>query len=477
MTLGGSGFRPVAALLLLLAALAAGATRPLPDGEEQVDRLVLQGSLAEMRGDLRQAVAAYRRALELEGAPAVAAEALFRLSLVEDQDDGLDAAGRWLAARRPAAPELVIWLDRLYLQGRARELVRQLAALPDTLFPHLRIQLLLEPIPGSDGPDMARAAGLEASFGRLLALDAAAWERRGVRARLFWEQMLIWAARHGRTRQAAAWIDSSRLAAADPAAWLVRARLAALQEDLDGLRAAIARGRALDSLEAFHPLMAGRLALLEGDAAMAVRELRLARHLDPDNPDALSLLAVALEESGRPDEAESLLRVLLVVDPGSEDHWSRLAALLQGQGREGEALALYARALSLLGGEAGPNLRNNYAYSLALAGGNLALALELSRAAVDEAPDSAPYRDTLGWILFLLGRYADAEDQLERAYDLCRGEPDAEILAHLGHLRLRQGRPVEALALWRRALEADPGNPQLEVLIEGLKTGPEEGGR
>lgn len=473
---------PVRLLLLALAAAlglpprAPAAT--LPDGDAPGDRLVLQGSLAEMQGDLRAAAGFYRRALETDQAPRVAAEALCRLSLQADDEEGLDAAARWLARRDPAAPELPVWLNRLYIRDRAAELDRELAALPDTLFAHLRIQRLMEF--GTRADSAAAATALERAFAALLRLEPARWEARRLSPPLFWEQVMGYAMRFGRAAEAGAWIDSSRLAAADPAAWLVRTRLAALREDLPALRRSLERGRALDSLEAFYPLMAGRLALEDGETEEALRELRLARRLDPEDPGIISVLAVALEEGGRLDEAESLLRVLLTLEPGDEDLWMRLAGLLQRQDRQDEALAVYARGLSRLGEGAGPLYRNNYAYTLAQAGEGLEEATAMAREAVAAVPDNAAFRDTLGWLFYLAGDFAAADEELTRAYDLSLGRPDPEILEHLGHLRARQGRREEAAALWRRALELAPGKDRLRVLLDGLSEhgsggGPEPG--
>jgi len=448
--------RPGLAALLLLACWAGGRAAPiLPDGNEPADRLMLQGSLAEMRGDLAQALAAYRRVLALPTAPAVAGKALFRLGLATAHDASLEEAGPFLLRRAPDSPEAGLWLDRLYGQDRVGELVPALAALPDTIRPALRIQLLLDSDLSAGSPARGpEALELEQRLSELLRLDRAAWERRGVRPRLFWEQALAYAFRHGKSGTVAAWIDSSRLARDEPAAWLARCRLAAFQEDLVALRRSLEHGRRLDSLEAFFPLMEGRLALQDGLTEEALAALEEARRLDPRDPGVLSLLAVAQEEAGRHDEAESSLRQLVGVAPDDSGARLRLAALLDGQGRRDEALAVYRRAVEELGMDgAGALLVNNYAYLLALEERELGLALELAGWAVQEDPDNPAFRDTLGWLCFLTGDYTRADDELTRAYDLCRGAVDPEILEHLARLRHRQGRLEEAEALLEKVLE------------------------
>ena len=252
--------RILALALVLACGLAQAAPPLLPDGDDPADRLLFQGSLAEMRGDLAQALAAYRRVLALPTAPAVAGKALFRLGLAASHDASLEEAGPFLLRRAPDSPEAGLWLDRLYGQERHQELETALAALPDTIRPALRIQLLLDRDLAAGSPARGpEARELERRLGDLLRLDRATWERRDLRPRLFWEQALAFAFRHGKASTVAAWIDSSALARDEPAAWLARCRLAAFQEDLVALRRALERGRRLDSLEAFYPLMEGSI--------------------------------------------------------------------------------------------------------------------------------------------------------------------------------------------------------------------------
>lgn len=458
--------------------MAHAAWAMLPNPASQADRLTLQGSLSEMQGDVGVARALYSKALDEGDAPRVAAEALFRLAYEMDDDAGLEKSARWLLGKSPAAREIQVWLDRYYTDGRLGELDLALQSLPDTLSIHLRVQRLLDPpMAGVRVDSLGRVRALETRFQHLLRQDAAAWERWGVRSRLLWEQLLLFAQRQDRLKEADQWMAACPMAREDPAAWLVRARMAALSEDLPALRRAVEVGRGLDSLETFYPVMAGRLALDDREPLLALEELRLARRLDPEDPEILSLLAMAQEDAGLLDEAEGSLRVLLATTPEDGDAWSRLATLLQKQGRKDEALALYARGRRELGEQATSHFLNNFAYALAQAGEGLNEALAMSEQAVEAEPDNAAYRDTLGWLLFLLNRVSDAEAQLEKAQDLMAGVVDWELLLHLGLLRQRQGRPGDAEALWRKALEhlsatarEDQGQVLRDLLL-GLEQG------
>ena len=71
--------------------------------------------------------------------------------------------------------------------------------------------------------------------------------------------------------------------------------------------------------------------------------------------------------------------------------------------------------------------------------------------------------DSLGWVLYRIGKFGDAVKQLERAVEL-RPE-DSTINDHLGDVYWRVGRINEARFQWRRALSLDP-EPGLISAIE-----------
>jgi tetratricopeptide (TPR) repeat protein len=64
--------------------------------------------------------------------------------------------------------------------------------------------------------------------------------------------------------------------------------------------------------------------------------------------------------------------------------------------------------------------------------------------------------DSLGWAYYLYGHFEQARALIERANDLSAGDPNAEILDHLGDVYWRLNRRDDARATWRRALEARP---------------------
>jgi tetratricopeptide (TPR) repeat protein len=95
---------------------------------------------------------------------------------------------------------------------------------------------------------------------------------------------------------------------------------------------------------------------------------------------------------------------------------------------------------------------NDLGYLWADQGKYLQRALDMVRRAVAGDPDNTAYRDSLGWALYRLGRYPEAVQELEKA--AAGDDPDGVILDHLGDAYLRADRRADALAAWRRALDA-----------------------
>lgn len=98
--------------------------------------------------------------------------------------------------------------------------------------------------------------------------------------------------------------------------------------------------------------------------------------------------------------------------------------------------------------------KNNYAYFMAINGGDLDKALELSRASLTgEDEHNSTYLDTFAWINYLKEDYDTALEYIEKAVEAQEEEdyPNAEIYNHYGDILLKLERPEDALAQWRKA--------------------------
>ncbi|MEX0286979.1 MAG: tetratricopeptide repeat protein [Paracoccaceae bacterium] len=111
-----------------------------------------------------------------------------------------------------------------------------------------------------------------------------------------------------------------------------------------------------------------------------------------------------------------------------------------------------------------PQVLNYLGYSLVEKKVKLDEALDMIQRAVEARPDSGYIVDSLGWVLYRLGRYEEAVGHMEKAVEL---EPvDPIVNDHLGDVYWAVDRKREAEFQWKRALsfidpedtdgEADP---------------------
>nr|WP_253196272.1 tetratricopeptide repeat protein [Roseovarius sp. PS-C2] len=125
-----------------------------------------------------------------------------------------------------------------------------------------------------------------------------------------------------------------------------------------------------------------------------------------------------------------------------------------------EAEADFRKALELNPGQ--PQVLNYLGYSLVEKQIKLDEALSLIEQAVASQPNSGYIVDSLGWVLYRLGRYDEAIGHMERAAELMPVDP--VVNDHLGDVLWAVGRHTEAEFQWKRALSfVDKENPSPDI--------------
>lgn len=247
----------------------------------------------------------------------------------------------------------------------------------------------------------------------------------------------------------------------------------------------------------------------------AARVAREAVKLDPNDPDALSQLAVVLSQTGKADEAIAILQGAAKKDPANPAIGSMLGSILSQVGRNGEALTIFkgmiekfpnndevlklARSnISIIyvnmgdyaKGEAelesllertpdDPGVNNDLGYLYADQGKKLDKAESMIRKALQEDPENKAYLDSLGWVLFKRGKVKEAVEPLEKAVkqvgEVISG-PDATIFEHLGDVYFQLGETAKAKSTWRSAEKAaakdtppDKRLPEIRKKLESLE--------
>ncbi len=214
--------------------------------------------------------------------------------------------------------------------------------------------------------------------------------------------------------------------------------------------------------------------------------------------------AEVLRQSGKTDAAIEVLQNLAVQQPGLPGVHVALADLLRQQENYAEAVSSYDTAIDLT--EAGlgsnwflhyargisyerlknwenaeadfrralelnpdqPQVLNYLGYSLVERREKLDEALDMIERAAAARPDSGYIIDSLGWVLFRLGRYDEAVDHMERAVELMPVDP--VVNDHLGDVYWAVGRWREAEFQWKRALSfIDPEDTDGEADPERIR--------
>jgi len=162
----------------------------------------------------------------------------------------------------------------------------------------------------------------------------------------------------------------------------------------------------------------------EYEEAMAVYDQALEN--DP-NPDLLYARAMLAEKMGRLDILERDLKEIIRNDPN------------------------HAQALNALG------------YTLADQTNRYQEAYDLIRKALDLSPDDFYILDSMGWVLYRMGRLDESITYLNKALS---ARPDPEIAAHLGEVLWVKGEKAAAKDIWEAAIKETPKDTRLLDVIK-----------
>jgi len=222
-----------------------------------------------------------------------------------------------------------------------------------------------------------------------------------------------------------------------------------------------------------------------GNSEAAVEVLRQLAESHGDQPRVYTALGDILRQLERNAEATAAYdkAVALLGEPQPNQWFVYYARgiTLERQGEWDKAERDFRTALKLQPDQ--PQVLNYLGYSLVEKNIKLDEALDMIERAVAAEPNSGYITDSLGWVLYRLGRYDEAVGHMERAAELMPVDPI--VNDHLGDVFWAVGRRLEAEFQWRRALsfvddenasgEADPDRIRRKLEV-GLDTVLEEEG-
>ena len=193
-----------------------------------------------------------------------------------------------------------------------------------------------------------------------------------------------------------------------------------------------------------------------------------------EKPDNLSIMT-ALGDVLRRDEdyapaAEAYTKALGLIADENASHWvlyySR-GIVLERLGRWEASEADFRHALKLQPDQ--PHVLNYLGYSMVELSQNLEEAQSMIEKAVAARPQDGYITDSLGWVLYRVGKFSEAVPYMERAVELVPVDPI--INDHLGDVLWKVGRRLEAQFQWRRALSFDPEEKDADRIRRKLEVG------
>jgi Flp pilus assembly protein TadD len=207
----------------------------------------------------------------------------------------------------------------------------------------------------------------------------------------------------------------------------------------------------------------------DSEGAIAVlQELSAAR---PDNAAVMITLGDTFRGLERYEEASTAYDAALALFPeptrGQWRVYFARAITFERTDKWEQAEADFRKSLELNPGQ--PQVLNYLGYSFVEMGINLEEAVELIKEAVEASPNSGYIVDSLGWVQFRTGEYAEAVVNLERAAELMPVDP--VVNDHLGDAYWAVGRKIEASFQWRRALSFDPEEKDATRIRRKLEVG------
>jgi tetratricopeptide (TPR) repeat protein len=199
----------------------------------------------------------------------------------------------------------------------------------------------------------------------------------------------------------------------------------------------------------------------KNDFSKVVQILEAARKVVPQDFRVNFFLGFAYSRLGRNIDAIRVLEQARQINPKDVDAIAQLALVYDGMKKFEDSDRLYEEALQLDSSKS--LILNNFAYSLSERGLQLDRAYRMADRAVEAEPENTSYLDTMGWILFKLGRYREAESFVKKA--IAKGEASAVVYEHLGDIYFKLDDKAQAIEHWQMALKLDETNTVLREKI------------
>jgi tetratricopeptide (TPR) repeat protein len=192
-----------------------------------------------------------------------------------------------------------------------------------------------------------------------------------------------------------------------------------------------------------------------------------------DKPESYVALAQLYSDSKRGDEAVRVLQEAQSKFPADTTIPFELGAVLDKQKRFADAESAFRQVLSRQPDNA-PAL-NYLGYMLADRGERLDESVDLLKKALEVEPDNGSYLDSLGWAYYKADKLDLAVTNLQRAAEQLKA--NSVIQDHYGDVLFKLSRFDDAIAAWNRAIDGDGDAIDRASIDKKIRTAKQKLGR
>ncbi len=208
-----------------------------------------------------------------------------------------------------------------------------------------------------------------------------------------------------------------------------------------------------------------RLAILigkQGDLDQASKLFREIRLTNPQQATQTFITEAQLyKEAGQLQRAMAVYNEAIAANPDDSDLLYARGLLAADMGDVAQAERDFRAVLDRVPDDT--DALNALGYTLADQTNRFEEAYAYVSRAYRQNPDSAAILDSMGWVMYRLGKLDKALEFLRKAAARLQ---DGEIAAHLGEVLWVSGKRDEARKVWQQALEFAPDNPKLKRTIQ-----------
>jgi len=428
----------------------------VPEGDRTARIDSALGYTYEQKKDYARSVAAYRKAVDLDGDDLDAVRGLAENLLNDNQNDAALEQYKKVAAADPQDAQTLLHLAEIYRRDGQFDkaldtLTKAQAIAPDSM----EIEYNRAVVEDAMGKFDDAVRHLEGLLARTDKPDGTYSAAEGNNRSIFLERLGIVYRDENKTQLA---VDTFRkmIVLGDDAAVRGYQQIIECYRDAKDWTAATATAR--EAVQKF-PTDSGLQMTLAGqeadngqaDAALARVKAMLKGDPSSDREVWIALVQMNSRLRRYPDAEKALAKALeLSTKQDEKDYVNFIAgSVYERQKKYNEAESYFRKVLA--SDPKSATTLNYLGYMLADRGTRLDEALSLIRRAVALDPQNGAYLDSLGWVHFKMGKYDLAEAELRKAAD--RLDNDPTVHEHLGDIYQKTNRLKLAVAQWERSLQ------------------------